>query len=846
MTQVAPQPVADPLVAQYLGPAAAVGGPFALLGLPHAIDHPNRIRDAATRRLNQIDRHALRLTPEADEARLAVHAAAAQIADPVLRAELAKHWPEGSQEATPAAWRIARSRISDHLARQARQIVGASGGWNARAKRRLAVMARTNRVNPTELVRAVRPRSARPRLTGPPPFILPSIPEPTSAGRFWLATHMTLAALLLVMSVLVVIELRRPAPPVSPALPTNAKSPGPVSPFVPRPRDAIEHPAAMEQELRNTVLIAIDRPGEAASRVPRVVDAYAARWPEADPAARARITDLFKEIALRLSTLPEAFQVLADAIDAQAVSPSPITSAAALALAAEILSQPELPLTARVTLPTVEPELLQPRGPDTRLLAALERRAPSSPDDPAWWSAWSDGVEACTAAPGSRRTEARLKALSDVLAARASPDETFRSVLTQLAGPLAWRSGEPARRWMLDVLDNDTLNPERVSVLTAVVATELSAPGIDASMVLPDRPSRSQRADLAARYRAAWMAGRVAQGVVADRVIQALDEAVSQPAPQSDPDTAAAIRAVAVANASAALLFAGDEPAAADVLAPPPDVATGDPAFAPAGLTDDWAAAVFSTDDPEQLSNLLAQAAGQYGCTTLAAEALVEVALRGPSRETRDHARILIVARSRTPQVLLALEHALTTRSSSVLAEIIAQSLGLPAPNPRDPAWPANARAALLTAIAERSLASSSDAILVVELTLAELAARRAGLPTNTPYPASIERESQSWSSRDDLPPTHRLSTDAVNARLAADLGLAIGPVQATAAHARALFEKMLGASLAREAVSTDAADRLLARLDTTWAAAPSAAHQLLAAERAQAQLWQALLETSP
>jgi hypothetical protein len=845
MIQAPPQPAADPMVARYLGSAAGAGGPFALLGLPHTIDHPDRITEAAARRLNQLNRHTLRLTPEADEIRLAIHAAAAQLADPALRAELAKHWPEGSQEATPAAWRIARSRISDQLAAQARRIVGASGGWNSRAKRRLAVMARTNRVNPTELVRAVRPRVSRARPAAAR-IALPHIPEPTSAGRFWLGTHLTLLTMLSVMSVLVVVELRRPPPPAPPETKSNATANASPSPAIPGPRDAIEHPAALEQELRNTVLIAIDRPVDAASRTPRIVDAYAARWSEADPAARLRITDLFKEVALRLSTVPEAFQPLADAIDTNAVSPNPSVSAAALSIAAEILSQPELPLTARSTLPTVAPELLQARSPDARLLAALERRTPASNDDLDWWTAWSDAVESCEAAPAARRTEARLNAVVDVLSAKGTPAQATRPILTLLTSPLGWRAREPARRWLLDVLENDSLNPERVSLLTSVVATELSTPGIDASMVLSERPSRSQRVELAARYRAAWMAGRVAPGAVTDQVMQALDEALLLALPKDDLETATVIRVAATANAAASLLFSGDEPAAADVLAPPPEIPSGDTPAPPASLTDDWARAVLSTDDPDQLTGLLAQAAGQYGCTTLAAEALVEVALRGPSRETRDHARVLIVTRARSAEVLLALEHALTTRSSAVLAEIIAQALGMPPPNTRDPAWPAKARVSLLTTIAELALTPASDPILIVELTLSELAARRAGLPTNAVYAASVERESESWSGRDDLPQNHRLSTNAVNARLTADLGLALGPAQSTAAYSKALFERMLGASLSREAVDSSVANKLLARLDASWAAAPNAAHQILAAERAQAELWKLLLETAP
>jgi len=74
----------DPVV-RFLGPDAASGGPFALLGVPATSATPAAILRATDERMRRIDAHPEAGTPDADEVRLAVHAAAARLLDASTR-----------------------------------------------------------------------------------------------------------------------------------------------------------------------------------------------------------------------------------------------------------------------------------------------------------------------------------------------------------------------------------------------------------------------------------------------------------------------------------------------------------------------------------------------------------------------------------------------------------------------------------------------------------------------------------------------------------------------------------------------------------------------------------------
>ncbi len=147
------------LISEYLGHSASVGGPFAVLDLRHDQATEQIILRACQSRLAQINRHVRSRTPEADEVRLAVHAAASQLLDQSLYDELKKVWPEGSGEilesnSTPQAWTVDDSvHIEPELLNKAKWMLAASGGWNNKSRKRLGFFARSHQVPAARLIR---------------------------------------------------------------------------------------------------------------------------------------------------------------------------------------------------------------------------------------------------------------------------------------------------------------------------------------------------------------------------------------------------------------------------------------------------------------------------------------------------------------------------------------------------------------------------------------------------------------------------------------------------------------------------------------------------------------------
>lgn len=849
-----PQAARDPLIERFLGPNAAAGGPFAILGLGHEVTDPASVRAGAARRLAQIDRHILRLTPEADEVRLAVHTAAAQLSDPALHAELAKHWPPGVPDHIPSAWRSRLAPVSRQLAEHARRVVGASGGWNERAKRRLAHLARTHRVSAMELVRTLVPKGTpqTPRKASPLTVFTVTVHEPGSGGRVWLVVHSVLVLLLVVMLTLTVGELRRPAPEAKEslaAMPSDEQRARNPEIGV---RADISHHGSLEAELRNVVLIAVDHPDLAADRGARCVESFVRHWSEMPGDARDRIADLMQELVLRESAQHElAARVLAPVLAAdQSEDPGLITGArAVVARLRDTPDTPELILDAVSGVPVVP----QPRGrvnTDARLAAALDalRPPPARADDFAWWSRWSEVLAKCPGARVEDRTNARIAALSDLLALPTPPSESWRRIAAAIASGLSWRPGEPARRWMLARLSDESLNQARVADLTVALANDLSVPGVDPTMVLARNASAADRRALTAKYRSAWLAG-MSEGspVLADAMV-ALDETLAAATAPMDRTAAAQTAArLARVNAAAALLFAGEDKDAADILKmpersplTPPQGSSGD------RLDDAWGAELMAASDPQQLHTLLSAVGGAAGFSPLAAWALLDAATHAPDRDARESARQIVVARSASPEILLALERAAAQRPSTVLNDLIQRATGVALPSTRDPAWSQAASAALLGVIAQNTTTNAGSAIELVELSIAELATRRAGGALTDPVSKSLGDELEAWLERNNLPGDDPLSGDRVRTRLSAALNLSRGSSQVTASYARALAEAIAGAGASHGSAPRSSIDRAIDAMNTEWAGAPTSAHQILAAERCEARMWQQMLEAAP
>lgn len=154
---------------RFFGPGADTGSPFDLLGVAARELPTDDIVDALEHRLAQLAAHPECRTPAADELRLALHAAAAQVLDPGVREHLILIWSHGgpgaAQVATHASAhpKTASSRFASTiglppklaLEGDAVMAIAMSGGWNARSLERLCMFAHARGLTADDVAAAI-------------------------------------------------------------------------------------------------------------------------------------------------------------------------------------------------------------------------------------------------------------------------------------------------------------------------------------------------------------------------------------------------------------------------------------------------------------------------------------------------------------------------------------------------------------------------------------------------------------------------------------------------------------------------------------------------------------------
>lgn len=796
----------------------------------------------------------MHLTPRADEVRLAIHTAAAQLSDPELSAALAGRWPPGQSSAMPAAWRRKMDAVSPKLARRAAMIVGASGGWNQRAKKRLAFMARVHRVSALELVRAVRPDAGTSSSKMPSsraPFVLPLPGLPGSSGGYWLGVHGVLSAMLLLLSGLIARELIRDeamprgSPSAVSGVPSESVPATP--PGVPGPRDRITHHAAMEQELRNTSLVATERPEDAVQRAGRVIDSFLQGWPETPSAARERIVTGLGEIAIAVSQASVSLEPWSQRLGAAIEAESPSVRIGALALVSSLTADKQVSVRARDQLVT----LLSGFSPaaqdgfDAALLEAADRVAELGEDrNGAWWARWSRCVAACDTVPERTRESVILSAISRYLRVEV-PAQDWRAIATALAAGVDWRAGSQARRWLLDELAEPRASTAALSVFTGVLATEVSVPGVDITMVLDPESTMRDRSELAQRYRSAWVAMRAEPTAMQQRITDSLAEVLrSSEGVSIFREQFMAVESLARLNAAAALDFEADAAGAGSLLEAAPSAPTRPVGNSAGSIGEDWARRLLNADSEEVAMAVLMEARGAE-MQISAAGALVDAAMRGPSKAVRDRARLMLRARADSAPVLLAMEREVGDRPRRTLIELADDLLGTSFAEREDPpeSRAGDIRAALLAAAAEKSGGVPAEAEYA-QLGYSDALSKRAGLETGSHASEALVVLVERWRARGATTGVH--SPESVMPRLSGMATVSTTQGQLEAAYHLALVQLMAGSMVERAGVPERDILRVMLPLRIEWSNARSAIAQMLATQRAEARLWLLLLEGSP
>lgn len=162
-------------IQRFLGEDAARPGPFALLGLSPRDVADASIIEALDRQLQRLATHIECDTPEADEVRLSLHAAAAQLLDPRVRALLISKWsgqdgPDPASAQPSAGAPTSAQARSPHvlLEHDAVLTLGQFGGWNEHSLHRLAALAHARGMDVQAMARTLRSlAAARAREAGP-------------------------------------------------------------------------------------------------------------------------------------------------------------------------------------------------------------------------------------------------------------------------------------------------------------------------------------------------------------------------------------------------------------------------------------------------------------------------------------------------------------------------------------------------------------------------------------------------------------------------------------------------------------------------------------------------------
>ncbi len=350
----------------FLGVDGPEDGPVALLGLtPESMSESGIVR-ALQSRLAQIAAHPEALSPEADEVRLALHAAAARLLDPSSRRQAKGAAAEAEREPTQLESAIVLTLAS-------------MGGWNKKSKERIGALAQAYGVPAADVVElaeslAGRPHPARER---PTPHVRP-LTQGTAPGKVAeaAAAVRTLSArddleplpsevdpgsrvvknvvvfggaALLGTAALIVLSVTMIAKkPAAPAPPTPAPAPTPVAAekraatpelFPTRPREekraaAAPAPAArvgdwddVLREASGAVEDLQKDPEAAFARFEKVYGEMGRKWRETSPDGQVAGVDRLVEFLYRAGSRPG---VAEKAVGVMVVASAPLSGAGAL------------------------------------------------------------------------------------------------------------------------------------------------------------------------------------------------------------------------------------------------------------------------------------------------------------------------------------------------------------------------------------------------------------------------------------------------------------------------------------------------------------------------------------
>lgn len=172
----AARPVRVSPVERFLGPEALVMGPIGLLGLSPETCTDDRIVTSLEWQLDRVSQHAEGDTPEADEVRLALHAAAAQLLDKNVRRHVLSRFGVTMSDAPAATPSETPANPGQSLEQDAILTLAMYGGWNQRSLARLSALAHARGMSSAALAESLQHLATKRRK----PPAAKSAPVPTA------------------------------------------------------------------------------------------------------------------------------------------------------------------------------------------------------------------------------------------------------------------------------------------------------------------------------------------------------------------------------------------------------------------------------------------------------------------------------------------------------------------------------------------------------------------------------------------------------------------------------------------------------------------------------------------
>ena len=551
------------IVEQFLGPGAAAGGLHALLGVREGDRTDDEIITALEGRLTRIDSHPQARTPEADEVRLALHAAAAQLLDRAARQrtpDTVARAPRGKRSHQHTLLRLEQDAVIT-LARY--------GGWNRRSLRRLTMLAMARGAKPGDVAgvlshlaarrggaaaAAVRKRPGPPRsaLFGEPSSLaVPEAPDEPDGRPLAIVIGAVATGLTLVVAIaLVLVALTSNTPaadtaaedqatartPVRPGdlpmaggeelfpwqgerstAPGDPKPAEPVTPTFDRLSDAL---AALDTAVDG---LDID-PAEAVRSFDGAFAGVGAQWCNLTLAQQRAAQHDVGEFVYRAAQRPELTGPVVDAIarggeplahPGAAIAPDKIWPTAwSVGILARLAHERDIGAVASREIedrlrPLVGSALAVSGGFEQGVHAALwgllpamvaDADPPDPNDDP--WERW---IDAAGFGEGVAQTTV-LAALEWVVTTPAEPTESepVRRAIESLTLACEWGEQAPARPWLIRMFADARASDADLHAITTALARRSRAPGVDVTMALPVRANTDSRDLLRERYAEVW------------------------------------------------------------------------------------------------------------------------------------------------------------------------------------------------------------------------------------------------------------------------------------------------------------------------------------------------------